>query len=70
MLSAPIDLALVRRLFATPARITRHAGSEFLRREVATRMHEKLALVNLDAKSVFAKLLAGFAVARHDDDSH
>ncbi len=52
MLSAPIDLALVRRLFATPARITRHAGSEFLRREVATRMHEKLALVNLDAKSV------------------
>lgn len=49
MLSAPIDLALVRRLFATPARV---AGSEFLRREVATRMHEKLALVNLDAKTV------------------
>ncbi len=49
MLSAPIDLFLVRRLFATPERM--HA-SQFLRREVASRMHEKLDLVKLDPETV------------------
>ena len=43
-LSAPIDLSLVRRLFARPQKV---ADSLFLRREVASRMHERLALVNL-----------------------
>ena len=43
-MSAPIDLARVRRLFADPSRVTE---SEFLRREIATRMHERLMLVRL-----------------------
>ncbi|HEY4317339.1 MAG TPA: methyltransferase domain-containing protein [Herbaspirillum sp.] len=43
-LSAPIDLSLVRRLFARPERLSE---SLFLRREVAARMHERLALINL-----------------------
>jgi malonyl-CoA O-methyltransferase len=43
-LSAPIDLPRVRQLFATPGRI---AESDFLRREVAARMHERLALVKI-----------------------
>lgn len=43
-MSAPIDVARVRRLFAQPARVIE---SDFLRREVATRMHERLALVRL-----------------------
>jgi malonyl-CoA O-methyltransferase len=43
-LSAPIDLSLVRRLFARPQRV---AESLFLRREIAARMHERLALINL-----------------------
>ena len=43
-LSAPIDLSRVRSLFANPARIIE---SNFLRREVATRMHERLALVRI-----------------------
>ena len=43
-LSAPIDQARVRALFAEPQRI---APSDFLRREVAVRMHERLALVKL-----------------------
>ena len=43
-LSAPIDLSLVRRLFSRPQRL---ADSLFLRREVAARMHERLALINL-----------------------
>jgi malonyl-CoA O-methyltransferase len=42
--SAPIDLQRVRRLFASPQRI---ADSDFLRREIAARMHERLALVRL-----------------------
>ncbi len=43
-LSAPIDLARVRDLFAQPGRV---APSDFLRREVAGRMHERLALVKV-----------------------
>lgn len=42
--SAPIDLRRVRRLFAVPERV---ADSGFLRREVAARMDERLALVRL-----------------------
>ncbi|MBC7453037.1 MAG: methyltransferase domain-containing protein [Massilia sp.] len=48
-LSAPIDLARVRRLFARPERI---APSAFLRREIASRMHERLALVKLAPRRV------------------
>jgi malonyl-CoA O-methyltransferase len=43
-MSAPIDLARVRALFADPARV---APSDFLRREVAARMHERLSLVKI-----------------------
>jgi malonyl-CoA O-methyltransferase len=43
-MSAPIDLDRVRALFADPARI---AASDFLRREVAARMAERLALVKI-----------------------
>ncbi|WP_229496482.1 methyltransferase domain-containing protein [Massilia polaris] len=43
-MSAPIDLARVRTLFADPARV---APSDFLRREIAARMHDRLALVKL-----------------------
>lgn len=43
-LSAPIDLNRVRTLFNDPARL---AESNFLRREVANRMHERLALVRI-----------------------
>ncbi|MFZ6800944.1 methyltransferase domain-containing protein [Undibacterium sp. Di24W] len=49
MLSAPIDLPLVRRLFATPQRVQ---GSQFLRREIASRMREKLELVKIEAATV------------------
>jgi malonyl-CoA O-methyltransferase len=49
MLSAPIDLPLVRRLFATPQRVQ---GSQFLRREIASRMREKLELVKIEATTV------------------
>lgn len=48
-LSAPIDLSLVRRLFARPQRL---ADSLFLRREIAARMHERLALINLTPRHV------------------
>jgi malonyl-CoA O-methyltransferase len=48
-LSAPIDLSLVRRLFARPQRL---AESLFLRREIAARMHERLALINLTPQQV------------------
>lgn len=48
-MSAPIDLRRVRRLFADPARVVE---SEFLCREVATRMHERLALVKLAPERV------------------
>ena len=47
--SAPIDLARVRALFAQPARI---AESAFLRREIAARMHERLALVRIAPECV------------------
>lgn len=47
--SAPIDLLRVRHLFADPAKT---AATDFLRREIATRMHERLGLVRLDAKRV------------------
>ena len=43
-MSAPIDLARVRALFADPRRI---APSDFLRREIAARMHDRLGLVRL-----------------------
>ncbi len=46
MLSAPIQLSTVRRLFATPERLQ---GSQFLRREIANRMREKLELVKIEA---------------------
>lgn len=42
--SGPIDLQRVRKLFADPARISE---SDFLRREVAARMHERLALIKV-----------------------
>ncbi|GAC1335221.1 MAG: methyltransferase domain-containing protein [Collimonas sp.] len=42
--SAPIDLRRVRQLFAQPALVRE---SEFMRREISSRMHERLALVKL-----------------------
>lgn len=48
-MSAPIDLGLVRSLFASPERI---ATSDFLRREVAGRMHERLQLVKVAPQRV------------------
>lgn len=47
--SSPISLSRVRHLFSRPQR---SAGSAFLRREIATRMREKLELVNLSAQHV------------------
>lgn len=47
--SGPIDLSRVRRLFAAPARV---AEADFLRREVAARMHERLSLVKLNPTRV------------------
>ena len=47
--SAPIDLRLVRKLFAAPARVIE---SDFLRREVAGRMHERLSLVRIAPRRV------------------
>jgi malonyl-CoA O-methyltransferase len=41
-LSAPIDLARVRQLFSAPAKV---AGADFLRREIAARMHERRSIV-------------------------
>lgn len=49
MLSAPINLQLVRRLFADAAKIR---ASDFLRREIATRMREKLELVKIQPAAV------------------
>ena len=43
-LSAPIELARVRRLFARPGRIE---GADFLRREIASRMHERRSVVKV-----------------------
>lgn len=48
-LSAPIDLSRVRTLFGRPARLD---GADFLRREVAFRMHDRLALVKLAPRRV------------------
>ncbi|WP_447122945.1 methyltransferase domain-containing protein [Glaciimonas sp. GG7] len=48
-LSAPIDLHRVRELFAQPERVRE---SEFLRREISTRMHERLALVKIAPQRV------------------
>lgn len=48
-MSAPIDLARVRSLFAQPATV---APSDFLRREVAQRMHERLQLVKIAPRQV------------------
>jgi malonyl-CoA O-methyltransferase len=47
--SAPIDLRRVRELFAAPARV---AESNFLRREIAGRMQERLALVKIEPQRV------------------
>lgn len=44
-LSAPIDLDRVRALFSDPSRI---AEADFLRREIASRMHERLQLVKVN----------------------
>lgn len=49
MLSAPIDLSEVRRLFSKPKLLQ---DSVFLRREVAQRMHEKLDLMKIEPKRV------------------
>ena len=48
-MSAPIDLTRVRSLFADPAPV---AKSDFLRREIAGRMHERLSLVKLVPRRV------------------
>lgn len=48
-MSAPIELARVRSLFEQPGRI---APSDFLRREVAQRMHERLLLVKIAPRQV------------------
>ncbi len=48
-MSAPIDEARVRSLFAQPGRV---APSDFLRREIAGRMHERLQLVKIAPKQV------------------
>ncbi|WP_296946103.1 methyltransferase domain-containing protein [uncultured Massilia sp.] len=48
-LSAPIDLMRVRQLFDDPARI---AQSDFLRREIASRMFDRLALVKTAPRQV------------------
>ena len=49
MKSAPINLSHVRRLFASPARVD---GAQFLFREIARRMAEKLDLIKIDSKCV------------------
>jgi malonyl-CoA O-methyltransferase len=48
-MSAPIELAQVRRLFAQTQRV---APSDFLRREIAARMHERLGLVKIAPRRV------------------
>lgn len=47
--SGPIDLQRVRRLFAARERV---ADSDFLRREISSRMHERLALVKIQPQRV------------------
>ena len=48
-LSAPIDLDRVRALFADPARV---AEADFLRREIASRMFDRLTLVKTAPRQV------------------
>jgi malonyl-CoA O-methyltransferase len=48
-MSAPIDAMRVRQLFADPARV---AQSDFLRREIASRMFDRLALVKTAPRQV------------------
>ena len=48
-LSAPIDLQLVRQLFSKQNRIE---SSNFLRREIASRMHDKLGLIKIKPERV------------------
>lgn len=48
-LSAPIDVDRVRQLFSRPARVQ---DGDFLRREIAHRMHERLQLVRLAPQRV------------------
>jgi malonyl-CoA O-methyltransferase len=48
-LSAPIDLRRVRQLFASPERV---GESDFLRREIAGRMRERLELVKISPQRV------------------
>ena len=48
-MSAPISLAQIRRLFSRPERV---AESQFLRREVAGRMFERLSLIKIDPLQV------------------
>ncbi|SFU28176.1 methyltransferase domain-containing protein [Pseudoduganella namucuonensis] len=48
-LSAPIDLERVRALFSRPERVQ---PSDFLRREVASRMHDRLDLVRITPRRV------------------
>jgi len=49
MQSAPIDLQRVRQLFSQPAKLR---GADFIYREIAARMLERLELVRLDPKRV------------------
>src|SRR5690242_11568781 len=48
-MSAPIDPARIKQLFADPQRV---AASSFLRREIASRMFERLALVKNSPQQV------------------
>ncbi|MFM9433341.1 malonyl-CoA O-methyltransferase [Janthinobacterium sp. CG_23.3] len=48
-MSAPIDTVRVRELFSRPARVQ---PSDFLRREIAARMHERLTLVKIAPRRV------------------
>jgi malonyl-CoA O-methyltransferase len=48
-MSAPIDIARVRQLFADPQGV---AGADFLRREVASRMFDRLSLVKTAPRQV------------------
>ena len=48
-MSAPIDLDRVRTLFSRPERVL---ASDFLRREIAQRMHERLELVKITPQRV------------------
>jgi len=65
-MSAPIDLARVRALFARPDRI---AGADFLRREIAARMHDRLELVKVAPSRVLdAGCGAGHDLAQLQQD--